>query len=89
MKNTIGVRELKTYASRVVRSVRDEMTEYVITLRGHPVAMLRPLTEEDAQRLRRNEVTESLAEMKSLSREIAEAWSSDKSGVDLIAEQRR
>ena len=62
MPNTVGVRELKTQASRVIRAVREEMAEYVITLRGRPVAMLRPLTEEEVQRLRQVEIGESLAE---------------------------
>ena len=89
MPNTVGVRELKTQASRVIRAVREEMAEYVITLRGRPVAMLRPLTEEEVQRLRQAEIGESLAEMKALAQQIAAAWTSDKSGVELVAEQRR
>jgi prevent-host-death family protein len=89
MPNIVGVRELKTQASRVIRAVREEMAEYVITLRGRPVAMLRPLTEEEVQRLRPAEIGESLAEMKALAQQIAAAWTSDKSGVELVAEQRR
>ena len=34
----IGIRELKEQATAVVRSVREEGAEYVITLRGEPVA---------------------------------------------------
>ena len=34
MPTTIGVRELKNKASRIVRSVREEMTEYIITVQG-------------------------------------------------------
>ena len=40
MPVTIGVRELKNHASRVIRAVREEMAEYVVTLRGEPVAGL-------------------------------------------------
>jgi prevent-host-death family protein len=89
MPNTIGVRELKNQTSRVIRAVREEMSEYVVTLRGEPVAVLRPLTEEEAQRFRRVEVEEALAEMKALALEVASAWTSEKGGVELIAEQRR
>ncbi len=39
----IGVRELKEQATAVVRSVREEGAEYVITLRGEPVAMILPI----------------------------------------------
>ena len=89
MPTTIGVRELKNHTSRVIRAVREEMHEYVVTLRGEPVAMLRPLTEEEAQRLRQEEIDAALAEMKALAQEVAAAWTSEKSGVELIAEQRR
>ncbi|MEW5960678.1 MAG: type II toxin-antitoxin system prevent-host-death family antitoxin [Chloroflexota bacterium] len=89
MPNTIGIRELKNQASRIVRSVREEMAEYVITLQGKPVALLRPITEEDAQQLRQTRIEEAMAEMKQLAQEVAAAWTSPKSGVDLISEQRR
>ena len=89
MPATIGVRELKNQTSRVIRAVREEMVEYVVTLRGEPVAVLRPLTEEETQRLRKAEINETLAEMKVLAQEVAEAWTSEKSGVELISEQRR
>ena len=36
MPTTIGVRELKNHTSRVIRAVREEMAEYVVTLRGEP-----------------------------------------------------
>lgn len=89
MSKTIGVRELKNKTSRVLRSVREDMAEYVVTLRGEPVAVLRPLDEEEARRLRQGEVKKSMAEMMVLAREVAEAWTSEKSGVDLVDEQRR
>ena len=89
MPVTIGVRELKNQVSRVIRAVREEMAEYVVTLRGKPVAVLRPLTVQEAERLRQAEIDETLAEMRALAREVAEAWTSDKSGVELVAEQRR
>ena len=89
MVTTIGVRELKNKASRIVRAVREEMAEYVITVQGKPVAVLRPLTDEDTQKLRQAEREQALAEMKTLARQIAEAWTSPQSGVELVAEQRR
>jgi prevent-host-death family protein len=89
MPETVGVRELKNQASRVIRAVSEEMAEYVITLRGEPVAMLRPLTKEERDRLREEQIDSALTEMRSLAGEVAAAWTSDKSGVELIAEQRR
>ena len=89
MPTTIGVRELKNQTSRVIRGVREEMAEYVVTLRGEPVAVLRPLTEEETQRLYRVEIDETLAEMRTLAQQVGAAWTSPKSGVELVAEQRR
>lgn len=39
----IGIRQLKNEASEILRAVREEKVEYIITLRGQPVAVLRPL----------------------------------------------
>ena len=89
MPKTIGVRELINKASRVIRTVREDMIEYIVTLRGEPVAVLRPLTDSEAERLRQIQLEEALAEMRSLAQEVGESWSSDRSGVELISDQRR
>lgn len=36
----IGVRELKTRASEIIRTVRDHRARYVVTRRGRPVGVL-------------------------------------------------
>lgn len=41
----IGVRELKTHASKIMRKVREERVGYTITYRGKPVGVLLPLEE--------------------------------------------
>ena len=89
MPESIGLRELKNNASRILRAVREEMSEYVVTLRGEPVALLRPWTEEDARQLGQVELDQNLEEMKALALDVAAAWTSGKSGVQLIDEQRR
>jgi hypothetical protein len=47
------------------------------------------LTEAEEQRLRQVEIDAELAEIRALAQEVASAWTSDKTGVELIAEQRR
>jgi prevent-host-death family protein len=89
VRDTVGVRELKNHASRIVRAVREEMAEYIITVRNEPVAVLRPLTDEDVRKLRQAEVGDALADMKALAQQVAAAWESPKSGVELVSEQRR
>jgi prevent-host-death family protein len=89
MPTTIGVRELRNKASSVIRTVREDMVEYIVTVHGEPVAVLRPITEDETKRLRQLQMEEALAEMKSLAAEVGEAWSSEKSGAELVSEQRR
>jgi prevent-host-death family protein len=85
----IGVRELKNQTSQIVRAVREEMAEYIITVHGEPVAVLRPLTDEETQRLDRVKGQAILAEMEALAEKVTAAWQSERSAVELIGEQRR
>jgi prevent-host-death family protein len=39
----IGIRELKSRASEVVRAVKEERARYVVTQRGKPVAAIIPM----------------------------------------------
>jgi len=89
MAERIGVRELKNHTSRVIRAVREELSEYVVTLRGEPVAVLRPLTEDETQRLRQVELDAAMDELRALADKVASAWTSDKSAVELVQDQRR
>jgi prevent-host-death family protein len=85
----IGVRELKNRASEIVREVREAQASYVVTLRGEPVAELRPLGVRTIQERRQEEADEVLREVEDLSRRIARAWKSPKTAVELVEEQRR
>ena len=42
----IGVRELREHTAEVLRRVREEKAEYVITYQGHPIALLLPVNTE-------------------------------------------
>ena len=64
------------------------MSEYVAPLRGEPVTWPHPLDEVEQECLHQARVEERLAEIKALSHEVAKAWMSDKSAVELVAEQR-
>ncbi len=91
----VGIRELKNEASEIIRAVREERAEYVVTLRGRPVAFIRPIDEEqqEAEAVRKAAaIRENAAfwdRMAALGAEIAARWQSDKTAVELIAEQRR
>jgi prevent-host-death family protein len=91
----VGVRELKNEASEIIRAVREEAAEYVVTFRGQAVAVILPVDES-----MRNSETENIiaaaraqddfwARMDALRAEIDAKWQSDKTAVELVAEQRR
>jgi prevent-host-death family protein len=85
----IGVRDLKNRASEIVRDVHEQDAQYIVTLRGEPVAVLRPLSDKSERELRQAERAEALAKLDALAEQIARAWRSPKSAAELIDEQRR
>ena len=85
----IGIRELKSQASRIVREVRRARAEYVVTHQGQPVAVLSPYTEHDAEKELRQENEASLRAMRDLSQEVARAWTSPMSAAEILTDQRR
>jgi prevent-host-death family protein len=42
----VGLRELRDRASKILREVREERSEYIITHHGRPVALLIPVDQE-------------------------------------------
>lgn len=91
----IGIRELKNEASEIIRAVREEGVEYVVTHRGQPVAVILPLEEgwREAEAKRAAAAVRANAQfwdrLEALGAEIDAKWQSDKSAVELIEEQRR
>jgi len=91
----VGIRELKNDASAIIRAVREERTEYIVTYHGQAVAMIVPIDEalvgqETERRLAEARAhADYWARLDELAAEIAAAWQSDKSAVELIDEQRR
>jgi prevent-host-death family protein len=81
----IGIRELKSRASEVVRAVKEERARYVITQRGKPVAIIVPL---DAVPLKKSddEVWDRLMKIRE---ELGKGWQSEKSAVEILSEMRR
>ena len=89
MAARIGVRDLKNRASELVREIHEEQAEYIITLRGEPVAVLRPLQKDDEQARLQAETDDAFAKMEALAERITRAWRSPKSALELLEEQRR
>jgi prevent-host-death family protein len=85
----VGVRELKNNATRIVRAVREEHAEYVVTVNGEPVAVLRPYTAADETAESLAAVDEYLARLDELGAEVTKAWRTQQTAAEAITEQRR
>lgn len=91
----VGVRDLKNQTTEILRNVRENRAEYVVTYHGRPVAVLLPVDEawmeEETQRAVAAATSggDVWAELEAIRQEIGRQWQSDKTAVELISEQRR
>lgn len=85
---TVGVRELKNRATQIVRAVREEHTQYVVTVDGIPVAVLRPYTTQDAAIRRQAEADEAVAELRAIVAQVTASAIPGVSGVEALEEER-
>jgi prevent-host-death family protein len=88
LKEEIGIRELKNKISSIVRQVREESAEYIITHHGRPVAILRPINEEDTKALEKQKAVESWQKLLEIGNAISESEPEAKSAVTTLAEIR-
>jgi prevent-host-death family protein len=90
----VGVRELKNQTTEIIRDVRENQAEYVVTYHGRPVAVLLPVDEAwlEAEAKRAAEAVtpgdDVWVELEALRQEIGRGWRSKKTAVELISEQR-
>jgi len=89
----IGVRELRQQTSEVIRRVREESAEYVITYQGRPVAILLPLDADQAEKemvqASKRAVLDNWERYELLAEELRRAVPADVSTQDLIDAIRR
>jgi prevent-host-death family protein len=71
---TIGVRQLKNEATQIVRAVKDQNAQFVITVNGQPVATLRPYSERDIAGLHRTQAAAELAAIDRIARDVGAVW---------------
>ena len=81
----IGIRELKSRTSEVVRAVKEERARYVITQRGKPAALIIPVDAAPPEKSA-DEVWERLMK---IGEELSKGWQSEKSAVEILSELRR
>lgn len=85
MTEEIGIRELKTRASEVVRAVKETRARYVITQHGKPAALLIPLDAEIDEK----KSDEVWARLEKIREELGKGKPSEKSSVEILSEMRR
>lgn len=71
---TIGVRQLKNEATQIVRAVREEHAQFVVTVNGTPVATLRPYSDRDIAGLQRTQAAAELAAIDRLAGDVGRLW---------------
>ena len=89
----IGVRELREQTSEVIRRVRQDLAEYVVTYQGRPVAIIMPLdaarAEKEMVRAGKKAILGNWERYERLAEELRRAWPADLSTQDLIDSIRR
>jgi prevent-host-death family protein len=81
---TVGVRELKQQASKLIRLVRETGSEVQVTHRGHVVALLIPDAPLKGQEGEKN----SWANLDMLAAEIGARWPEGVTAAQAVAESR-
>ncbi|RLT39401.1 MAG: type II toxin-antitoxin system Phd/YefM family antitoxin [Chloroflexi bacterium] len=82
----IGVRQLKTHASEIVRRVREEQARYTVTYRGKPVGVLMPVQNVGEPALEKEDSWQRLAKLRD---KMARLPRPTISLTDALAEMRR
>ena len=81
----IGIRELKSRASEVVRAVKEERARYIVTQRGKPVAAIIPMDAMVPEQ-KDNDGWEKLLAIRA---RLARNKTKKKSSLDILSEMRR
>jgi prevent-host-death family protein len=90
----IGVRELKNQATEILREVREQQVEYIVTYHGKPVARILPFTKEWQRPkpvrtpMELRDLEALWAEWDELAKEIDEHWESELGAVELLSKDR-
>ncbi len=84
----IGIRDLKSHLTSIIRAVREESVEYTVTLHGKPVAVIRPYTPAEEANQRNQQIADELAQLDRLAEAIGKEWTIAQSGAEILEELR-
>lgn len=86
---TIGIKEFKNQVTQLLRQVREERSEVIVTYDGEPIAVLRPFQKEDDANSRSEQLKAAMVRADLLAEKISKNWPKGVSAADSVAEQRR
>ncbi len=84
---TVGVSELKTHTSEIIRNVRKNRISYTITYRGKPIGVLLPIEGNEGFVSGKNQ--DSWSALEKLREELARRPRPEKSLTEALSEMRR
>ena len=85
----IGIQELKERTEAILKGLRGNNKEIIITSAGEVLAVVKGVTKQQAAKLRKEKIKEFFTQSEKLSKEISKVRKDDASSVELIREQRR
>src|SRR6516164_8166547 len=88
-KTTVGVRELKTHAARILRRVREARASYILTHRGRAVGVILPIEGPDVSQISEDDGAAAWNAFLSAGRRLERRFRPDVSGVRLLSTTRR
>jgi prevent-host-death family protein len=90
-RKSVGVRELKTHAARILRQVRESRTSYLVTHRGRAIGVILPVDGEDdaSQDSEAVDPTTAWKTFLRAGRRLERRFAPGSSGVRLLSDMRR
>jgi prevent-host-death family protein len=90
MSAQVGVKEFKDKATQMLRRVREQREEIIVTMDGEPIALVRPFTEQDRAKLTRDAQSLFLTRGKALARRAGAGMLSEAfDALEAVTSQRR
>ena len=84
---TIGVSELREHTAEILRRVREEKADYIITYKGRPIALLLPLAEP--RQVEEQHAAAGWEYYARVAEELRRAWPQNQDTQTLLAEIRQ
>jgi prevent-host-death family protein len=89
-RKSVGVRELKTHAARILRRVRESRAEYLVTHRGRTIGVILPVDSEDtAAPVALADTTTAWKAFLQAGRRLERRFAPGRSGVRNLSRSRR